>query len=109
VAAGGALGGDHEPGATSDPLSPFPFVMVQRAEHERVHAGAVVRERTARPRRRDQNICLPGGPKRRNVAGRDIRASGVPELVPIELIGAEWIESLADRDDRPLAARIDER
>jgi hypothetical protein len=43
------------------------------------------------------------------VAGRQVDPGHAAELVPIEIIGAKRIEPFADRDDRPLSRRVEQR
>ena len=104
-----ALGSDQQPSVRRDPGRPGALVLVALAEHQRVHRCAVGLEHRSGPRRGDDERRGVRSLQGAVVAGGEVHAAGVAQTFPLELVRAARLEAVAERDDRPLAARLEER
>ncbi len=109
MAAARALGGDEKSGPGGHLLGPLAFVAVVSAEHERIDRRTVPAQGVARTRGGDEHRGLACSLERARIPGRQINARRLAKTVPFEVVGSQWVQTAADRDDRALAAVLEQR
>ena len=92
-----------------DPVRPGALVVVALAEHQRIHPRAVGLEHAPGPRRGDHERRGVRAVESAAVPGGEVHAAGIVEALPLELVRAARLKSIAKRDDRPLSDRLEQR